>query len=69
MSIFPLSQNILFERSRLAFPETLRTLNPVAEFCAQHKAQGKPEFETRIGIHTGPLVAGVVGINKFQFDI
>jgi adenylate cyclase len=23
----------------------------------------------RIGIHTGPVIAGVVGINKFAFDI
>ena len=29
----------------------------------------KPHFELRIGIHTGPVVAGVVGIKKFQYDI
>ena len=29
----------------------------------------KPYFEFRIGIHTGPVVAGVVGIKKFQYDI
>src|SRR6185437_6696959 len=26
-------------------------------------------FDIRIGIHTGPLVAGVVGDKKFAFDI
>jgi class 3 adenylate cyclase len=26
-------------------------------------------FEMRVGIHTGPLVAGIVGIKKFQYDI
>ncbi len=26
-------------------------------------------LEVRIGIHTGPLVAGVVGVKKFQYDI
>jgi class 3 adenylate cyclase len=30
---------------------------------------GKPYFEARIGIHTGPAVAGVVGVNKFAYDI
>ena len=29
----------------------------------------QPVFEARIGIHTGPVVAGVVGINKFAYDI
>jgi len=31
--------------------------------------QNKPYFEIRIGIHTGPVVAGVVGIKKFAYDI
>ncbi|MFN0016318.1 MAG: adenylate/guanylate cyclase domain-containing protein [Saprospiraceae bacterium] len=35
----------------------------------QKKAQGKPVFEMRIGIHTGPVVAGVVGRHKFAYDI
>ncbi|MBX2870513.1 MAG: hypothetical protein KTR30_00380 [Saprospiraceae bacterium] len=30
---------------------------------------GKPYFEARIGIHTGPAVAGVVGVKKFAYDI
>ena len=30
---------------------------------------GDPLFEVRIGIHTGPIVAGVVGIKKFAYDI
>ena len=31
--------------------------------------EGKPVFEMRIGIHTGPVVAGVVGSHKFAYDI
>ncbi len=31
--------------------------------------QGKPFFEARIGLHTGPVVAGVVGDVKFAYDI
>ena len=30
---------------------------------------GKGFFDIRIGIHTGPLVAGVVGNKKFAYDI
>lgn len=31
--------------------------------------QGLSTFEIRIGIHTGPVVAGVVGTKKFAYDI
>ena len=35
-----------------------------------HKqAEGKPVFEMRVGIHTGPVVAGIVGSHKFAYDI
>lgn len=30
---------------------------------------GEPFFEIRVGVHTGPVVAGIVGIKKFQYDI
>jgi adenylate cyclase len=33
------------------------------------ESKGKPFFEMRIGIHTGPVVAGIVGDKKFQYDI
>lgn len=45
----------------------------IQQYMQQHKAereaQGKLYFEIRIGVHTGPLVAGIVGIKKFQYDI
>ena len=33
------------------------------------KAVAEPFFEIRIGIRTGPVVAGIVGVKKFQYDI
>lgn len=41
----------------------------VWEFGLANKIQNLPIFEVRIGIHTGPLVAGVVGSKKFAYDI
>ena len=41
----------------------------IAEGKAQKIAAGLPYFEIRIGIHTGPVVAGIVGVKKFQYDI
>ena len=51
----------------------IRASLEMQEFLAEHKQErmrlGKPYFEARIGIHTGPVVAGVVGVNKFAYDI
>lgn len=33
------------------------------------EANGKLFFELRLGIHTGPVVAGIVGTKKFAYDI
>jgi len=33
------------------------------------EAKGENCFDVRIGIHTGPVVAGIVGVNKFAYDI
>lgn len=30
---------------------------------------GLSHFEVRVGVHTGPVVAGIVGIKKWQYDI
>jgi len=36
---------------------------------SDREKQGKDYWELRIGIHTGEVVAGVVGKNKFAYDI
>ncbi len=35
----------------------------------ERQQKGQPYFELRLGIHTGPVVAGIVGIKKFAYDI
>jgi class 3 adenylate cyclase len=45
----------------------------IRDFIAASKARkvaaDLPYFEIRIGIHTGPVVAGIVGVKKFAYDI
>ena len=45
----------------------------IQQFTQQHitkrKIEGKELFEIRIGAHTGPVVAGIVGDKKFAYDI
>lgn len=41
----------------------------IRELEAQRTREGKLAFQIRIGIHTGPVVAGVVGSTKFAYDI
>ncbi len=41
----------------------------IAEGKARKVAAGLPYFEIRIGVHTGPVVAGIVGVKKFSYDI
>jgi class 3 adenylate cyclase len=35
----------------------------------ENRKEGKPAWELRIGVHTGPVVAGVVGKKKFAYDV
>ncbi len=41
----------------------------IAEGKAAKLALSLPFFEIRIGVHTGPVVAGIVGVKKFAYDI
>ncbi len=35
----------------------------------EKREKNEPFFEMRLGIHTGPVVAGIVGVKKFQYDV
>jgi histidine kinase len=41
----------------------------VKEVAAQKGVEDPSAFEMRIGLHSGPVVSGVVGFKKFAFDI
>lgn len=45
----------------------------IQEFIQSHSEQlhreNRPAFEARVGLHTGPVVAGIVGSKKFAYDI
>jgi len=43
--------------------------NFIRERKAEMDAKGLPSFQMRVGINTGPVVAGIVGVKKFQYDI
>jgi class 3 adenylate cyclase len=41
----------------------------MADYAAQRRSQARPYFEMRVGVHTGPVIAGIVGVKKFAYDI
>ena len=41
----------------------------IRDRCLEKNAAGKKYWDIRIGLHTGPIVAGVVGRSKFAYDI
>lgn len=47
----------------------LEICDHMAQVAEQKRASGELALEIRIGIHTGPLTAGVVGMKKFAYDI
>lgn len=41
----------------------------VLKWSKDRNERGEPVFSMRLGIHTGPVVAGIVGVKKFAYDI
>jgi class 3 adenylate cyclase len=44
-------------------------LEYVEKAALKRKQDGKPWYEIRIGINSGPVIAGIVGTKKFAYDI
>jgi class 3 adenylate cyclase len=53
--------------------EILRASIEIRDFILnlanERKKEGRPIFNMRLGVHSGPLVAGVVGSKKFVYDV
>ncbi len=53
--------------------DTVKAALEIRDFMANHNkeklAKGELPFEIRVGINTGPVVAGIVGVKKFAYDI
>jgi len=47
----------------------LEVLDMVKQEKEKRISEGRMFFELRVGIHSGPVVAGIIGINKFSYDI
>ncbi|MBI1306442.1 MAG: hypothetical protein GC181_07500 [Bacteroidetes bacterium] len=56
-------------KDRTARDTVLAGLEMMDFILKRKESQPQMTFEMRVGIHTGPVVAGIVGVKKFQYDI
>lgn len=47
----------------------LKMCDAIQKLKEEKKKNGIPYWDVRIGFHTGPVAAGVIGKNKFSYDI
>ena len=61
------------ERNRLHEVDTVLAALRIQEFMRKYQKsrgrKGSPSWKLRIGIHSGPVVAGVLGQERFNYDI
>ena len=55
----------LLDHVKRACDFSLETFNVLQRFNLNHKA----DLQLRIGIHTGPLMAGIVGVKRFRYGL
>jgi adenylate cyclase len=41
----------------------------IAQYGRKREAQGKQGFHMRVGLHHGPVIAGIIGKQSYQYDI
>ena len=41
----------------------------ILEFIEKRKKENPTTLDIRIGVHSGPVIAGIVGVKKFAYDI
>ena len=54
---------------RLFFLAALEIERVVSELREKEMQQSRPYWQIRVGIHSGDLIAGVVGREKFSYDV
>ena len=58
-----------YARHRCLHCAALRVIDHLARLNRQREKLRLPAWQVRIGINTGPVIAGVVGKHKFTYDI
>lgn len=57
------------DHAEIAIQAAMQMISGIRKFNEENAPQNLPEFVIRIGMHSGPLVSGVVGTRKFAYDI
>lgn len=62
----PVSNEITVKNTVLAALEIQDFMHKRKEI---RKQKGLTAFDMRVGVHTGPVVAGIIGVKKFHYDV
>lgn len=69
VSGLPSEHNDHPKKAVLAAKEMIEWTSKMPPLAIAHSGDGQARFKVRIGLHSGPVVAGVVGSSKFQYDV